>query len=354
MIKVVIVDDSMTARHALRLALESDPQIVVVGEAADGEQAMTLVRGLSPDLVTMDVYLRRENGLDVVSSIMAESPRPVLVVTAANLERSELGYEAIAVGALDILPKLPAPTSAEYESRRYQLIRLVKTLAGVPVVTHFRSSRFRGPGHVPPTPTPIPPSSSDAPSVLCIGASTGGPPVISRILKRLPAPLPAPVIYIQHISPGFIDGFAAWLAQTSGHQVVIASSRQSLEPGLVYVPPDQHHLIFKTRDTIAAVGSLGGVTHVPSIDVLFQTASQIIGPRAVGVLLTGMGRDGVTGLATLRDVGACTIAQSPESCAVDSMPLAAIESSAASLTLAPDSIADFISREIVDPAMARG
>lgn len=344
MIKAVIVDDSPTAREALRLALESDSQIAVVGEAERGSQALRLIRRLDPDIVTMDVYLHNENGLDVVAAIMERCPRPVVVITGANLENSELGFAATAAGALEVVSKLPSPTSPGYESQRYRLLRLIKTLYAVPVVHHYHSRhrRFRPIKSSTPPPCHV---SKRPPRALLIGASTGGPPVVADLLLALPKPFPLPIAFVQHISSGFVDGFAAWLSQVTGHEVVITSEPVTVEAGKVYVACDDRHLIFRSQTTLASVNEDPIASQRPSVDALFESAARHLHNRVIAVLLTGMGSDGAQGMATLKSLGACTIAQKPSTCAVDGMPRAAIEQDAVEHVMTPEAIGEHLAQE---------
>jgi two-component system chemotaxis response regulator CheB len=351
-IKVVIVDDLKTVRYALRRALESDSQVLVVAEAATGAEALRMIDKFNPDLVTMDIHLEKENGLDVTSTIMSRCPRPILVVTGVNPTDPGQIYKAIGRGALDVFPKLPAPGSPEYDGQRRAFLRLVKTLSSVPVLTR------RTPNHAiandlkvelsPPLLSTIPPRTRVPTAALLIGASTGGPPVLCNILSALKKPFRIPVVIVQHISAGFAAGFARWLGQTSGFRTVLATKHVTLEPGVVYVAPDSQHIRFVTGNNLTSSPAAQSDPISPSIDKLFESAATLLGARALGVLLTGMGRDGAAGLKALRDAGARTIAQAPETCAVDSMPKTAILLEGASKVLRPEHIADTVNHIILD------
>ncbi|MCP4660968.1 MAG: chemotaxis protein CheB [bacterium] len=340
MIKIVIVDDSPTARTALRHALESDAELYVVGEAETGDQALQLVRRHQPDLITMDVYLRRENGIDVTASIMGSTPRPILIITGISPSDPRLVYRAMEAGALEVIPKLPAAGSSSYERRRQRLVRLIKTLSRVPVVHRFRpSERFardeskggaRRSGR-----------GTDGDIVL-IGASTGGPSIIRSLLAALPAPYPLPIAIVQHISTGFGEGFASWLAQTTRHLTVLVDRPLPIESGRVYIAADDRHLRFSSRQLVAPSGESPDGHQRPSVNVLFESAAKHWGPSAVAIVMTGMGSDGKRGLAALHGAGALTIAQHPESCTVPSMPQAAIESQVVDRVLRPEEISSLL------------
>jgi two-component system chemotaxis response regulator CheB len=324
--KVLIVDDSETARVALRVALEADPEILVVGEAENGEQALSAIRRTGPDLVTMDLFLRRENGLDVTRSIMRQCARPILLVTSADTRSPELIYQAMDSGVLEVSAKLPAPHHPDYEQRRRRLQRLVKTLSRVPVVRrHSRPGRAESvtegpaPGRVAAVSRP--------PAVQCIvvGASTGGPPALHAVLSELPHPFPLPIVVVQHLANGFVIGFAQWLQSSTGHEVQVVSEQTELEAGKVYLPADDRHLTFSSARTLSPSDADPVNHNRPSVDVLFESTALSLGNRAAAVIMTGMGRDGTQGMKALAGRGCLTIAQEPSSCVVDSMPRSAIE-----------------------------
>ncbi len=341
MIKVAIVDDSATARRHLRETLETDSQILVVGEAATGAEALRVVGRTNPDLVTMDVFLRGENGLDVTSSLMSSHPKPIIIITGVNPEEPRLVYEALKCGALEVLPKLPARTNPQYEASRETLLRMVKAYANVPVATRW--ARYRGTPAGDPAAEPVRSRTVEAkvqaaPKILLIGASTGGPPVVSALLGTLKKPFPIPIVVVQHISRGFARGFSEWLSQACGFKGVLVDGRVRVEPNTVYIAPDTENIEFSSNSHLAPVAARPTDKITPSIDVMFESAARRFGNGAVGVLLTGMGRDGAAGLKQLRDAGATTIAQDPPTCAVDSMPSSAISIGAVETVLCPDKI----------------
>ncbi|MCP4679110.1 MAG: chemotaxis protein CheB [Deltaproteobacteria bacterium] len=352
MIKVVIVDDSMTARLALRRALEKDPAVLIVGEAATGSQAMKMIRKVEPDLVTMDVFLEEENGLDVAAWIMAEFPRPIIVVTGVNPSDPRLLYKALEKGALEVFPKLPSPTNRRYEEQRSKLVRLVKNLSSVPVLHRSRRAsksprRAFKSESAPPMPTARQAIAERTSfKILLIGASTGGPPVISDLLQALPSPFPIPIVVVQHISEGFGKGFANWLGQVGGFRSKLVEKREELEPGTVYVAPDDQNMRFASIQylTPTEVGDANAIR--PSVNVLFSSGARHFGASAIAVLMTGMGRDGSQGMKDLFDAGSFTIAQSMDTCAVDSMPRSAIGMNAVDAVLTPEDIAKTITRKV--------
>lgn len=342
MIKVALVDDSKTALLALRQTLERDPEILVVGEARNGFEAMRLINRYNPDLVTMDVFLTRENGLDVAARIMTESPRPIIVVTGINPSDPRLIYQAMQRGVLEVFPKLPAQSDPSYQSRQKEFINLVKNLSQVPVVhqRNRRSQKKAPPVDVATSKTrqKIQPNEKyAAANVLLIGASTGGPPVVCQILQSLPKPCPIPIVLVQHISPGFAAGFVEWLSQSTQRHAVLVDKRTSLNSETLYSAPDSNSIMFSSKTHLnLARDEPNGIR--PSIDVLFSSAAELFGRRAIAVLLTGMGADGAYGLQRLFEQGAFTLVQTPSSSAVDSMPRAAIAMNAATKVLTPKEI----------------
>lgn len=345
MIKVLIVDDCATARLALRHALESDSELHVVGAAATGAEALQLIQRYDPDIVTMDVYLEQEDGIDVTASIMSSTPRPILIVTGANARDPALTYRAVEAGALEVTAKLNGPKHPDYERQRGQLVRLTKTLSSIPVVHHFRRSAS--------TPASTPPASvsskapasrqrDPAPRVVLMGASTGGPATIANILRLLPAPFSLPVVVVQHISPGFADGFTQWLAATTGHRTVTVDAPMQLRSGRVYLARDGTQLTFTARDYLGPARASPNAHYTPSFDELLLSAAEVRA-NAVSVILTGMGADGTRGLAALRPRGGVAIAQTPTSCVVTGMPQSAISARLVDYVLDPGQIVDLLS-----------
>ncbi len=339
-IRVLIVDDSPTARHALRVALEAEDDIAVVGELSDGGDVLTAIAELRPDLVTMDVFLAKENGLDVASRVMERQPTPILVVTAADSRNPRLAYRTLEAGALEVVDKLPHPTSQHYPERRRRLARLVRTLASVPVV---RRRRLRS-GDVKADSSPQQHVPHDGVGLVVIGASTGGPPAVARLIRALPHPFPVPIAVVQHIMGGFASGHCQWLGDATSHRTQLCHATCELKTGRVYLAPDDLHMHLVSANHISPYQAAPRGHQRPSVDTLFESAARHLGARAVGVLMTGMGADGAQGLKALRQVGATTLAQEPSSCAVDSMPRAAIDAGAVCQTGDPAQLAQAITR----------
>lgn len=336
MVRVLIADDSTLVRLVLRDLLGRDPEIEIVAEVRDGAQAVEETRRLRPDLILMDVRMPVLDGLAAISEIMADCPTPILVLSASiQAGASQEAFEAIRHGALDVLAKPQGITGEAFEAIAGQLIEKVKTLARVRVIHHFRRRKSA---------SPFPPSTTEPRDLLAIGASTGGPPAVLRLLKDLPAETGARVLIVQHIASGFAAGFAEWLDRETPLQVRLARSGDELLPGMALVAPSEAHLEIRGGRVHLTPGATVNSCR-PSVDVLFHSlALSPLAARTAAVLLTGMGRDGAEGLAALRRRGAYTIAQDEGSCAIFGMPRAAIELGAVIETL---SLNDIPSRLLV-------
>lgn len=355
MTRVLIVDDSAVSRAALRLALQTDPKIEIVAEADDGASAHLALATHSPDLVTMDVFLQRENGLDITQQIMSAAPCPVLIVTAADTSDPGLIYRAIEAGALEVWSKPPSPFHRKYADYCRQLTRLVRALSTVPV-THrrpFASRAERAPQQQPArvengcaTQGAVARRTPDSggPQVLILGASTGGPPVVAELIRRLDPDFVLPVVLIQHMANGFLSSFATWLQGVCGRKVNIVRTRDQLRPGEVFLPEEDRHLVFVSGQAVETTPEPSNGLHRPSIDITFHSAAAQLGAKALAVLLTGMGKDGAAGLLALRRQSATTIAQELATCTIDSMPRNAIKLSAACHVASPEAIPDLLRR----------
>jgi two-component system chemotaxis response regulator CheB len=329
-IRVLIVDDSLLVRRALRLLLE-DAGCVVVGECATGDEAATQVGLLRPDVVTLDLDMPRGDGLAAIERIMAERPTPILVVTGAPRFRGlDAHFEALTRGAIELVAK---PGNAAEGARLVELVRIAAT---IPVVPHVRGTarrRRRTPSSAPP-PRPL---ADVRAAVVVIGASTGGPGTLRTALGGVGNRHPTPIVVVQHMAEDFADGFVRWLGGQIELPVVEAVPGQRMRAGCVHVAVRGPHVELRA-DGVIATSDAPPTPHRPSCDALFASAAASFGARALGVLLTGMGDDGAEGLAAIAAAGGLTIAQDEETSAVFGMPRAAIERGAARLVLPLDRI----------------
>ena len=336
MIKVLVVEDSPVVREFLVHVLSADPDILVVGTAHDGEQALEAVRRLAPDVVTMDIHMPRLDGIEATRRIMENDPVPIVIVSGSS-DPKEVAttFRAMAAGALAVLPRPAGIGHPEHEATVRELVRTVKLMSEVRVVRRWPRARQDA------LPVP-PPAVGPAPARLravAIGASTGGPPVLQAMLAALPKDFPAPILIVQHMAAGFIQGFVDWLAQSSKMCVHLASQGETLLPGHVYVAPDGVQMKVGRGDRIVLASDPPDQGLRPSVAALFRSLAAVYGGEAAACLLTGMGRDGAAELKLLRDQGAITFAQDQESSVVHGMPGAAIRLDAASFVLPPEKIA---------------
>lgn len=344
--RVLIVDDSATGRLVLRKLFAGDARITVVGEAANGRVALQMLERTQPDIVVMDVVMPVLGGLEATAEMMAESPRPVLLISELVGKDARLNFRALQSGALDLSRK---PTIADLEdpAAKERFLRQVLLLAEVPVITRHRNERRPAATAVPTAAAPAvakteprkpwPKVTRDVELVL-IGASTGGPPALLNILTALGAAAPWPILIAQHMSPGFLEGMARWLSSSCAVPVEMGRAGVVPEAGKAYLAPDGAHLEYRAG-TLRLDYRPPERGNLPSINYLFESvARDIVAPRAAAVLLTGMGEDGARGLLALREAGAWTAAQDQASSVVYGMPKAARDNGAAQEILALDEI----------------
>jgi two-component system chemotaxis response regulator CheB len=331
-IRVLVVDDSSTSRLLLASILRADPEIEVVGQAADGLEAIELVKRLHPDIVTMDVQMPRLDGFAATKRIMVEKPTPILITTGVDARAVSVSLEAVRMGALAVHPKPGDPRAPGFDEEARELTRQVKAMSRVKVVRHIE------PQMAPPRVAPAVSLLGSPAQVVAIAASTGGPAALHLILTALPADFPVPILVVQHISPGFSAGFASWLDQASLLRVKLAAEGETLLPGSVYIADDDHHLCVSSgrKVHLSSAPPVGGFR--PSGTPLFETVAAAYGRAALAVILTGMGRDGVDGLRHIRRAGGRTIAESEATAVVYGMPAAAVNAGLADFVLPLDQV----------------
>jgi len=339
-IKVLIVDDSKVARIFLVQLLESDPQLRVIGAVHDGQAALDFLRATKPDVVLMDIHMPRMDGFEATRRIMETQPVPIIICSATT-DPKEVAttFRLMEAGAVACLEKPIGREHPDFEKRVANLLQTVKLMSEVKVVRRWARTRIT-PLTTPPlvaadrrvTPVEI--------KLIGIGASTGGPPVLQTILAALPKDFSVPILAVQHIAQGFLAGLAEWLNQTTGFQVHIGSYGINPLPGHVYLAPDGFHMGLAASGRILLTKEEPENGLRPAVSYLFRSLAQMCGPAAVGVLLTGMGKDGAAELKLMKDTGAITIAQDLESSVVHGMPGAAIALGGAMHVLPAETIAD--------------
>ena len=333
-IRVVIADDSLVAREMLAQILATDPNIEVVGQAKNGQEAVDMVANLRPDLVTMDIHMPVMDGLVATERIMAFTPTPILVVSSSvHGEGMGSAFDALTLGALEVIKKPEPKEWADLERIGRDVLRKVKVLANVRVITHIGGRR----GHAD-RPMGVRPTRMTERRIVAIGSSTGGPSALLAVLAKLPSDFPVPILVAQHIADGFVPGLVSWLDGGSQLKVVAATDGDRPVAGTVYFAPTGRNMVIEGA-TIRFERSGKGQLYIPSADTLFDSVARSFGERSVGVILTGMGADGAEGLKTMYDKGAATIAQNEDTCTVFGMPRAAIELGAASRVLPIEDIA---------------
>ncbi|MFT3710316.1 MAG: chemotaxis-specific protein-glutamate methyltransferase CheB [Archangium sp.] len=341
-VRVLVVDDSPLVRQLIVDGLRSDPDVEVVGTAENGQQAIERASALKPHVITMDVDMPVMDGLTATERIMADDPRPILILTADPRNQApELTHRALAVGALALRVK---PAHEEMAS----LAREVKLLATIRVIRHVRGVKKVVSGShasLPEVPQPFAPSTL---GVVCIASSTGGPQVVQKLLAGLPADFPIPIAIVQHINAAFSDSLLGWLSESSKLKVRVAKEGDLLAAGTVLLAPPDAHLLVAARGRVSLQKTPPRDGHLPSATLLLESAAKVYGRRTVGVILTGMGNDGVDGIAAIRAAGGKTIAQNQESSVVFGMPGAAVAKGVIDHQVHSDDLADFFLR------MARG
>ncbi len=340
--RVVVVDDSAFMRRAIRQMLESAGDIEVAGTASNGKEGLALVQQLRPDVVTLDIEMPEMDGLTALSRIMRDCPTRVLMLSSLTTEGSRAALRALALGAADVLAKDTSQISLSITNIQEDLIARVRALG-----SRRRTARPPGPpgpaagAGIPTQAAPVfRPGQFD---VICIGSSTGGPPVLETILTALPATLNIPIVVAQHMPAIFTASLAQRLATMCRLRVLHATDRMPLERRTIYISPGGMHTHIKkvglARWELAVSHEPAAAVYRPSVDALLASAAIAMGPRALGVVLTGMGNDGFEGGSQLHARGGVVLGQNEETCVVYGMPKALTENAIVAASLPPEKIA---------------
>ena len=338
-VTVLIVDDSPSTRLLLTHVLELDARIKVIATVNDGQAAVDFINAGSvrPDVVVMDIHMPRLDGFEATRRIMETTPLPIVICTAtADPQELQVAFRSMEAGAVACVEKPVGHDHPRFDSIVQNLQQTVRLMAEVVVIRRWARPRTlaRVPVGVPSADARV-----NVPRIVGIGASTGGPPVLQTILSGLTRDFPAPLVIVQHIARGFLPGMVEWLNQTTGLPVHVAAHGTLAIPGHAYIAPDDFHLAVSSSGRLLLSHEAAENGLRPSVSHLFRSLAEKIGEPAVGVLLTGMGRDGAAELKLMRDRGALTIAQDRDSSVVHGMPGAAIELGAAAQVLSADRIA---------------
>ncbi len=343
MIKVLIVDDSKVVQEFLAHLLSSDPDIQVVGIANSGYDAIKLVKAKKPDIITMDIHMPGMDGYEATRTIMETVPTPIVIVSgSSNKKEVTSTFRLLEAGALAVIIRPPGFEHPHFAESRKELIQTVKLMSEVKVVRLY--PRRRREQIKPIRFVQIFENDLKRIQVIAIGASTGGPMALQIILSRLTPDLPVPVLIVQHIAKGFVNGFKVWLSATSGIKLKIAEDGETISDGIGYIAPDNCHMGISPRKKIILNDQPPENGLKPSVSFLFRSVAQAFGPNACGVLLTGMGKDGAEELKAMKDKGAFTLVQNKESCIVFGMPGEALSIGAADQALSPEKIAEILAK----------
>jgi two-component system chemotaxis response regulator CheB len=322
-VRVLIVDDSAFMRTALSRMIAYDPDISVVGTAASGIEALERIERLDPDVITLDVQMPGLDGLGTLRRIMAEFPRPVIMVSSVTMKDAETTFTALGAGAFDYVPKQLSSTSLDILHIRDDLIAKIKAAAeSQRSKNHLALQTQRKPPRAvdPPKRKVSPPP----PAIVAVGISTGGPKALQEILPLLPPDLPVPIVVVQHMPPGFTAPFAKRLNALCAVSIREAMQGETVEPGVVYIAPAGLHITVErpgNSHTVVCIShEPGNQLHTPSVDLMMQSVASAFHSQAMGIIMTGMGADGAQGMNAIHREGGFTLGQDEASCAVYGMP----------------------------------
>jgi len=340
MIRVLVVDDSAFVRQALSRMLGAAPDIEVVGTAVDGKDGWEKALDLRPDVVTLDVKMPRMDGLEALRRIMADCPTAVLLLSSQTKEGAEVTLRGLELGAMDFVDKSRVQGHMNLLSLSEELQAKVRALASVPrarlqAVTAVRETGLKT----------LPAHHAARAQIVVIGTSTGGPPALQAIIPRLPEALPCAVLVVQHMPVGFTRSLAERLDGRSVVPVREAADGDLVVRGSVLVAPAGRHMKVRRRGQDTRVwldDEPRSALHRPSVDVLMASVAKAYGEHAMGIVLTGMGSDGVEGLRAIRDAGGMTLAESEETCVIYGMPKAAVEAGVVDRSVPLTRVADEI------------
>lgn len=341
-IRVLIVEDSAVVRELLRRIIASDPRFEIAAAVASAEEGLEILDRAAPDVISLDIVLPGMQGIEATRRIMSHRPTPIVVVSASVGCEVNLTMDALRAGALSVVEKPVATSYADYEAIAARLRTQLAIMSEVKVVRqHVRREPY--------APLALRRPSRGGYRMLGIAASTGGPAAIMEVLRGLGKRFPLPILVVQHMTPGFIDGFGSWLAHASSFPVEIVRDKAPLLAGKVYLAPEDRHLVVEAG-CARAIPSQPAELHRPSANVLFSHIARSAGDAGLGALLTGMGDDGAQGLLALREAGGYTIAEDESTAVVYGMPGAAVRLRATSEALPLTAIGPRI-RELVRDSM---
>jgi len=339
----------LVVQAVLKRIFAAAPDMKVVGTARSGVEGLQLLSRVDPDVICTDLHMPHMDGLEFTREVMATRPKPILVIsTSVQTEDRQNVFRLLEAGAVDVFPKPRHGLLDDSEGLRQELLAKIRVLSGVSVFTLRRHRRTPtpAPAPVPVRPLVTTPAARTRTKLVAIGASTGGPQALQAILSALPKRFPAPIVCVQHISLGFLSGLVAWLDSVCDLPVSIAQPGEYPKPGHIYFPPEERHLEMSDRGLFVCSAAPPHQGHRPSVTVTFESMARFYGRGTLGVLLTGMGKDGAAGMVAISQAGGATIAQSEASCVVFGMPKEAIALGAAQAILPVEAIAHAICRHV--------
>ena len=342
-IKVLLVEDSLIALELLQRLLNSSPEVEIVGTARNGREALELIPQVNPSVICTDLHMAPIDGLELTKEVMVKFPRPILVISNSVQEDDTRNiFGLLKAGAVDIFPKPLSGDYREYEQVKQRLLAKIKMLSQVSVKAKSQHPEWQSTGasaHI------NDPSSLRA---IAIGASTGGPQAIRKIITSLPQDFPIPIICAQHIGDGFLTGLISWLKEDSHLNVKVAQIGETPAPKTVYFAPERAHLEFDAQGKFIYSNFTSATGTCPSIDALFRSVARIYGSSSASILLTGIGTDGVGGTEAVATAGGITIAQDEQSCLVFGMSKLAIASGSVGHILRLSEIAPFLLTKVAN------
>ena len=336
-IRVLVVDDTPFKREIVTSMLQSAGDIRVIGTASDGLDAVKKTKLYSPDVITMDIKMPNMDGYEAIGQIMSKNPTPIIIVSVTVREHAKFVFKCLGLGALDFVPVMP-----DMEKMREEIIGKVRLASKIPVVTH--PGRIKGKAQaLPDMKKQIKAKTARGGyAVVAIAVSTGGPEALKQILSKLPKSFPVPVLIVQHISEGFVRGLADWLKDYCRVNIKVAAGGMKINPGTVYFAPSGQHMEVTSGGCIKLISNKMGYLNCPSADVTLKSAVKSYGSRVIGVILTGMGDDGVEGIGVIKEKGGFTIAQDENSSIIYGMPRVASEKGYISNVTALEKIPDLL------------
>ncbi|QXM06189.1 chemotaxis-specific protein-glutamate methyltransferase CheB [Crassaminicella indica] len=342
MIKVLVVDDSPTIQALIKHILNSDKDIHVMGVANNGEEAIQFIEQNKPDVITMDISMPIMDGFEATRRIMETNPIPIIVITGLfNSQDIDRTFQAMEAGAVSVIEKPAGITYPDFDKASKNIVETVKLMSEIKVIK--RKANYKKKKRNLLNAQKLINICPDI-KIAAIGVSTGGPSVLQTIFSKLPANIKIPILVVQHIAPGFLDGLVDWLSKFTEYPIHIASQGEKALPGHIYFAPDGFHMEIRYNEQIFlnCDEKKNGVR--PTVSYLFRSIANYYGKNAMAILLTGMGKDGAEELKILKDKGAITVVQDKETSVVYGMPGEAVKLNAATYILSPEKIADLFGK----------